>query len=108
MEEWITGRHISFKIEDRSYLAILKREVHRLAIQCGLNEKKIAEIRTLLSDITTALPPAAAADKAKLDAQIKSISELAAKSAESKAQFDIIKKNIDQNLIKLPGVKFRF
>ncbi|MCF6406018.1 ATP-binding protein/SpoIIE family protein phosphatase [Chitinophaga filiformis] len=51
MEEWVTGRHISFNVDDRSYLAILKREVHRLSIQCGLTEKKIAEIDIVVAEI---------------------------------------------------------
>jgi anti-sigma regulatory factor (Ser/Thr protein kinase) len=51
MEEWITGRHISFNIEDRSYLANLKREVHRLSVQCGLNEKKVAEVDIVVAEI---------------------------------------------------------
>ncbi|ACU61227.1 ATP-binding SpoIIE family protein phosphatase [Chitinophaga pinensis] len=51
MEEWITGRHISFNIEDRSYLSLLKREVHRLSVQCGLSEKKIAEIDIVVAEI---------------------------------------------------------
>ncbi|TWW00402.1 anti-sigma regulatory factor [Chitinophaga pinensis] len=51
MEEWITGRQISFNIEDRSYLALLKREVHRLSVQCGLSEKKVAEIDIVVAEI---------------------------------------------------------
>ena len=51
MEEWITGRHISFSLEDRSYLAILKREVHRLSIQCGLTDKRVAEIDIVVAEI---------------------------------------------------------
>ncbi|MBW8686781.1 ATP-binding SpoIIE family protein phosphatase [Chitinophaga rhizophila] len=51
MEEWITGRQISFNIEDRSYLSLLKREVHRLSIQCGLPEKKVAEIDIVVAEI---------------------------------------------------------
>lgn len=51
MEEWITGRHISFNVDDRSYLSILKREVHRLSIQCGLTEKKVAEIDIVVAEI---------------------------------------------------------
>lgn len=51
MEEWITGRHNSFNLDDRSYLAILKREVHRLSIQCGLTEKKVAEIDIVVAEI---------------------------------------------------------
>jgi anti-sigma regulatory factor (Ser/Thr protein kinase) len=51
MEEWIIGRHISFNIADRSYLSLLKREVHRLSVQCGLPEKKIAEIDIVVAEI---------------------------------------------------------
>ncbi|PWV55864.1 SpoIIE family protein phosphatase [Chitinophaga sp. S165] len=51
MEEWVTGRHISFNLEDRSYLSTLKREVHRLSIQCGLAEKKVAEIDIVVAEI---------------------------------------------------------
>jgi len=51
MEEWITGRHISFSIDDRSHLSVLKREVHRLSVQCGLTEKKVAEIDIVVAEI---------------------------------------------------------
>jgi len=51
MEEWITGRHISFNVEDRSYLSMLKREVHRLSVQCGLTEKRVAEIDIVVAEI---------------------------------------------------------
>jgi anti-sigma regulatory factor (Ser/Thr protein kinase) len=51
MEEWITGRHISFNIEDRSYLSILKREVHRLSVQCGFTDKRVAEIDIVIAEI---------------------------------------------------------
>jgi anti-sigma regulatory factor (Ser/Thr protein kinase) len=51
MEEWITGRHISFSLEDRSYLSILKRDVHRLALQSGLSEKRIGEIDIVIAEL---------------------------------------------------------
>jgi anti-sigma regulatory factor (Ser/Thr protein kinase) len=51
MEEWITGRHISFSVDDRSYLSILKREVHRLSVHIGLTEKKVAEIDIVVAEI---------------------------------------------------------
>jgi anti-sigma regulatory factor (Ser/Thr protein kinase) len=51
MEEWITGRHISFSVDDRSYLSVLKREVHRLSIQCGLTDKRVAEIDIVVAEI---------------------------------------------------------
>ena len=51
MEEWITGRHVSFMLDDRSYLSVLKRDVHRLAIQSGLPEKRIAEIDIVVAEL---------------------------------------------------------
>jgi anti-sigma regulatory factor (Ser/Thr protein kinase) len=51
MEEWITGRHVSFSIEERSYLAILKREVHHLGVQSGLNEKRVAELDIVVAEL---------------------------------------------------------
>lgn len=51
MEEWITGRQLSFNIEDRSYLSLFKREVHRLSVQCGLTEKRVAEIDIVVAEI---------------------------------------------------------
>jgi anti-sigma regulatory factor (Ser/Thr protein kinase) len=53
MEEWIIGKHVSFSLEDRSYLAILKRDVHRLALQTGLGEKRVAEIDIVVAEIAS-------------------------------------------------------
>lgn len=51
MEEWITGKQVSFILEDRSYLSVLKRDVHRLAIQSGLSEKRIAELDIVVAEL---------------------------------------------------------
>lgn len=51
MEEWITGRQVCFTLQDRSYLSVLKRDVHRLALQSGLSEKKIAEIDIVVAEL---------------------------------------------------------
>lgn len=51
MEEWISGRHVSYSLEDRSYLSVLKRDVHRLALQTGLGEKRIGEIDIVVAEL---------------------------------------------------------
>lgn len=51
MEEWITGQHTSFTLEDRSYFAILKRSVHRLALHAGLIDTRIAELDIVVAEI---------------------------------------------------------
>ena len=47
--------HISLPLPDRSYLASAKKEVHRLAIQAGLGQKRIDEIDILVSELGTNL-----------------------------------------------------
>jgi anti-sigma regulatory factor (Ser/Thr protein kinase) len=51
MEEWVTGQHTSFALDDRSYLAILKRNIHRLAVHSGLPEKRISELDIVAAEI---------------------------------------------------------
>jgi anti-sigma regulatory factor (Ser/Thr protein kinase) len=43
--------HISLPVTDRSYLAGAKKEVHRLAVQAGLEQKKIAGIDIIVSEL---------------------------------------------------------
>jgi anti-sigma regulatory factor (Ser/Thr protein kinase) len=47
----VNPSHISFSANDRSYLAIVKKEIHQLAIQAGLGQKKINEIDILVSEM---------------------------------------------------------
>jgi hypothetical protein len=70
-------------------------------------EKKIAELRNLVDEIKTAsaIPPDS---KAKIDAQIRTINDLSARSAAAKVQFDAIKKELDRSVLKLPGPKLGF
>jgi hypothetical protein len=83
--------------------------LHKLDERISTNENRIAEIRNLVTTLTAALPPATSPEnKAKVEAQIKALGELTAKSSEFKTQFDMIKQNIDRQVLTLPGVKFRF
>lgn len=82
--------------------------LQKLDERISTTEKKLVEVRGLLSEFKTALPAAATPEsKAKVEAQIKALSDLTTRSIESKTQFDVLKKEIDQNLLKLPGLKLR-
>ena len=43
--------HTSFNVSDRSYLAIVKRDIHRLAVSGGFDQKKLNEIDLLVAEI---------------------------------------------------------
>ena len=47
--------HISFVAEDRSYFAILKKEIHRLAKSAGFSEAKTGEIDIIVAEIASNL-----------------------------------------------------
>jgi len=47
----VSTPHISFNAGDRSYLAILKKEIHKMAQQGGFESKKLAEIDLIVSEI---------------------------------------------------------
>jgi anti-sigma regulatory factor (Ser/Thr protein kinase) len=47
----VNPSHISFNANDRSYLAIVKKEIHQLAVQAALGQKKINEIDILVSEL---------------------------------------------------------
>jgi anti-sigma regulatory factor (Ser/Thr protein kinase) len=51
----VSTAYTSFNASDRSYLAILKKEIHRLAIQGGFEPKKLAEIDLIVSELGTNL-----------------------------------------------------
>lgn len=43
--------HLSFKASDRSYLAILKKDIHALAIKAGFNETKLGETDIIVAEM---------------------------------------------------------
>lgn len=47
--------HISFNAEDRSYFAILKKEIHALAANAGFSEKRTGEIDIVVAEMTSNL-----------------------------------------------------
>lgn len=47
--------HQFFKVPDRSYFAIVKREIHTTAVIAGFSERKIGEIDIVVSEICTNL-----------------------------------------------------
>ncbi len=51
----VSTPYISFNASDRSYLAILKKEIHKLAVQGGFETKKLAEIDIIVSELGTNL-----------------------------------------------------
>ena len=51
----VSATHKSFDASDRSYYAIIKREVHNLALAMGFEEKRIAELDIIVAEITSNL-----------------------------------------------------
>jgi anti-sigma regulatory factor (Ser/Thr protein kinase) len=49
------GTHISFNAQDRSYFAILKKEIHALASQAGFSEGKTGEIDIIVAEMASNL-----------------------------------------------------
>jgi anti-sigma regulatory factor (Ser/Thr protein kinase) len=47
--------HFSFKADDRSYFAILKKDIHALAVQGSFNERKVGEIDIIVSEMVSNL-----------------------------------------------------
>lgn len=47
--------HISFNANDRSYLAVVKKEIHKIAVQGGFNPKKLGEIDLIVAELGTNL-----------------------------------------------------
>jgi anti-sigma regulatory factor (Ser/Thr protein kinase) len=47
----VSTPYISFNASDRSYLAILKKDIHKLALQGGFETKQLAEIDIIVSEL---------------------------------------------------------
>ena len=50
-----SNAHTVFKENDRSYFAILKKEIHALAKVAGLNDKRTGEVDLVVAEMTTNL-----------------------------------------------------
>lgn len=51
----VDATHKRFTASDRSYYAIIKKEVHNLALNAGFSEKRIGEVDIILAEITSNL-----------------------------------------------------
>jgi Anti-sigma regulatory factor (Ser/Thr protein kinase) len=47
--------HVLFKANDRSYFAILKKEIHAIALKANFNERKIGEIDIIVAEMASNL-----------------------------------------------------
>jgi anti-sigma regulatory factor (Ser/Thr protein kinase) len=47
----VNASHTSFNANDRSYLAILKKEIHKLVVLAGFDQKKVDEIDIIVSEL---------------------------------------------------------
>lgn len=51
----VNALHLRFNATDRSYFAILKKEIHALAVEAGFIEKRLAEIDIIVAEIVSNL-----------------------------------------------------
>src|SRR5690349_11528684 len=51
----VNAEHRAYKVADRSYFALLKKEIHALAVSAGFSEGKVGEIDIIVSEIVTNL-----------------------------------------------------
>lgn len=47
--------HLAFKVEDRSYFAIIKKEIHALAVSANFTERKVGEIDIVVAELVSNL-----------------------------------------------------
>jgi anti-sigma regulatory factor (Ser/Thr protein kinase) len=47
--------HISYNAQDRSYFAILKKEIHKIVLEAGFSETRIAEVDIIVAEMTSNL-----------------------------------------------------
>lgn len=49
------GKHLCFTVADRSYFALLKKEIHALAVQAGFSETKVGEVDIIVAEMVSNL-----------------------------------------------------
>lgn len=49
------GKHLCFTVADRSYFALLKKEIHVLAVKAGFSETKVGEIDIIVAELVSNL-----------------------------------------------------
>jgi len=51
----VDATHISFPADDRSYFSLIKKEIHRRAVELGMNTARIAELDLIVAEMTSNL-----------------------------------------------------
>ncbi|EHQ24393.1 SpoIIE family protein phosphatase [Mucilaginibacter paludis] len=51
----VDATHISFAADDRSYFSLLKKEIHKRALDAGINIKRINELDLIVAEMTSNL-----------------------------------------------------
>jgi anti-sigma regulatory factor (Ser/Thr protein kinase) len=51
----VDATHISFAADDRSYFSLIKKEIHRLATDAGINANRINELDLIVAEMTSNL-----------------------------------------------------
>ena len=51
----VSRTHVAFKAEDRSYFAILKKEIHAIAINASFTEAKVGELDIIVAELVSNL-----------------------------------------------------
>lgn len=47
--------HVAFRADDRSYFAILKKQIHALAVSAGFSENKVGEVDIIVAELASNL-----------------------------------------------------
>lgn len=51
----VDATHISFSANDRSYFSLLKKDIHKLATDAGLDKSRVAELDIIVAELTSNL-----------------------------------------------------
>jgi len=51
----VDATHISFTADDRSYFSLIKKEIHRMATEGGINQARIHELDLIVAEMTSNL-----------------------------------------------------
>jgi anti-sigma regulatory factor (Ser/Thr protein kinase) len=49
------GKHLCFTVADRSYFALLKKEIHVLAVKAGFSDNKVGEVDIIVAEMVSNL-----------------------------------------------------
>jgi anti-sigma regulatory factor (Ser/Thr protein kinase) len=49
------GKHLCFTVADRSYFALLKKEIHAIAVKAGFSDNKVGEVDIIVAEMVSNL-----------------------------------------------------